>query len=55
MELFAKVILSGIILFVLEILGFEFSIGPWIFLSSLALCFTIPSFMEWKESRKERE
>lgn len=49
-----KIIYAGIILFILEILGFEFSIGPWIFLSSLALCFTIPSFMEWKESRKER-
>lgn len=51
----SEIIVAGIILFILEILGFEFSIGPWIFLSSLALCFTIPSFMEWKESRKEPE
>lgn len=55
MELFIKVILAGIILFVLEILGFEFSIGPWIFLSALAVCFIILSLIERKESRKERE
>ena len=49
MDIFIKM---GLVLLALDIIGFNISLGAWIFASSLMFCYV---FSLWLESRKEKK